>query len=109
MPKLRQPRVVSEILSGILPGPTLLGNRRSQTLAGPPVTPHGMGVVFAGMILFGLVAHVLKVNALVGGFLRGLILPESRRLRDAVTGKVRDVAMIFLLPVFFPSPDSRPT
>ncbi len=69
--------------------------------AGPPVTPNGMGLVFAGMILFGLVAHVLKVNALVGGFLWGLILPESRRLRDTLAGKVRDVAMVFLLPVFF--------
>lgn len=79
----------------------LLARLLPDTAAGPAVTANGLGLVFAGLMLFGLIAHVLKVNALVGGFLWGLIIPESRRIRDALAEKVRDVAMVFLLPVFF--------
>lgn len=61
----------------------------------------GTAVAFAGMMLFGLISHLLGINALVGGFVWGLVLPEDRNLRAALADKFRDVAMVFLLPVFF--------
>jgi Kef-type K+ transport system membrane component KefB len=61
----------------------------------------GMAIVFGGMVLFGLITHLLDINALVGGFIWGLILPADPALRSHLAGKVRDIAMVLLLPVFF--------
>jgi Kef-type K+ transport system membrane component KefB len=60
-----------------------------------------MAVAFIGMILYGLIAHQLGINALVGGFIWGMVLPDDRVLRQAISAKVKDIAMIFFLPVFF--------
>lgn len=62
---------------------------------------NAMAYVFAGMIAWGLFADRVGINALVGGFLWGLILPRDLPIRLAVGSKIRDVAMIFLLPIFF--------
>jgi Kef-type K+ transport system membrane component KefB len=67
----------------------------------PNVSPDGMAVAFGGMMLFGLIAHLLGINALVGGFIWGMVFPDNQQLRKAVAEKFRDVAMVFLLPVFF--------
>lgn len=65
------------------------------------VTADGMAVAFAGMLLFGLISHLLGINALVGGFVWGLVIPEDRNLRAALASRFRDVSIVFLLPVFF--------
>jgi Kef-type K+ transport system membrane component KefB len=65
------------------------------------VSGDGMAVAFGGMVFYGLIAHVLGIHALVGGFIWGLILPADRALRQVISAKVKDLAMIFLLPVFF--------
>ncbi|MGH2750765.1 MAG: cation:proton antiporter [Actinomycetota bacterium] len=65
------------------------------------VSPIGMGWVFAGVVLFGLVADRVGINALVGGFLFGLMIPQSQAIRQSISAKVRDIAIVFLLPVFF--------
>jgi Kef-type K+ transport system membrane component KefB len=63
--------------------------------------PNAMAYVFAGMIAWGLFAQMVGINALVGGFLWGLTLPRDLPVRLTVGNKVRDVGMVFLLPVFF--------
>jgi Kef-type K+ transport system membrane component KefB len=65
------------------------------------VSPNTMGIVFAGLILWGLLGDRLGIHAMVGAFLWGLLLPEDRDLRRALSEKVRDVALILFLPVFF--------
>jgi Kef-type K+ transport system membrane component KefB len=62
---------------------------------------NGMAVAFAGMILWGLAGDRVGINALVGGFIWGVIMPQDQAVRHALAAKVRDVAMIFLLPIFF--------
>jgi Kef-type K+ transport system membrane component KefB len=88
------------LASGFLVRPWL-----RRTLAGAvkngQVSGDGMALLFAGMVLYGLVAHLIGINALVGGFAWGFLLPDDRALRQAVAERVRDVAMILLLPVFF--------
>jgi Kef-type K+ transport system membrane component KefB len=79
----------------------LLARILSTMLQGSVITGTGMALVFSGMILYGLIAHVIGINALVGGFVWGLILPEIPQFRQALSAKVRDIAITFLLPVFF--------
>ncbi len=73
----------------------------APAVQGQMITGNDMAVIFAGMLLYGLIAHALEINALVGGFVWGTLLPAAPGLRRAVAAKVRDVAMVFLLPVFF--------
>lgn len=65
------------------------------------LTSTGTAIVFAGMVLYGLITHVLDIHAMLGGFIWGLILPPDPALRKLLATKVRDVAMILFLPIFF--------
>lgn len=62
---------------------------------------NGMAIAFSGMVFYGLIAHVIGIHALVGGFAFGVVLPENAALRRSISGKIYDVAMIFFLPIFF--------
>jgi Kef-type K+ transport system membrane component KefB len=61
----------------------------------------GVAVIFGGMLVFGLLGHILKIHAMVGGFLWGLILPLTFEQRHEISLKIRDLAMIAFLPIFF--------
>jgi Kef-type K+ transport system membrane component KefB len=69
--------------------------------AGPPISANGMAIVFGGMVLFGMIGHMIGIHAMVGGFAFGLVIPAVPRLRQAIAEKLRDVAMILFLPIFF--------
>jgi len=79
----------------------VLGRVLEREMVDGSVGPNGMGWVFAGLVLFGLIADRVGINALVGGFLFGLIMPLDSQIRRSLAGKVNNVAMVFLLPVFF--------
>ena len=79
----------------------LLRKLLPERAAGPAVTGNGMAILFGGMVLFGLVGHVIGIHAMVGGFAFGLVIPASPRIRQFIADRLRDVAMIFLLPIFF--------
>ncbi len=79
----------------------ILKNFYAKRPVATEVPPDGMAIAFGGMMLFGLIAHLLGINALVGGFIWGMVFPDDRMLRNAIADKFRDVAMVFLLPVFF--------
>jgi K+:H+ antiporter len=79
----------------------ILGRRMPAMVQDGSLSGNGMAIAFAGMILFGFLADRIGINALVGGFVWGLILPQDRALRLSISSKVKDVAMILFLPVFF--------
>lgn len=83
--------VVRPLLNRIIP----------PVLWGEVIDGNTMGIIFAGMVLYGLIAHVLGINALVGGFMWGMILPTDPTFRRILAGKVRDMALVFFLPIFF--------
>lgn len=88
--------VARPLLARRLP-PTL----RSGGPSGDTLTGDGMALVFGGMVLFGLIAHVIGINALVGGFAWGFVLPSDARLRRAIAVRIADLSMVLLLPIFF--------
>ena len=68
---------------------------------GDSVNGNMMALLFGGLLLYGAIAHLLGFNALVGGFAWGFIQPNDLQLRATIAGRLRDVGMILLLPVFF--------
>jgi Kef-type K+ transport system membrane component KefB len=73
----------------------------ARLMPGDSISDHGMAICFAGLTLYALIAHRLGINAMIGGFLWGMILPVNRDLRSSIASKVKDVAVVFLLPIFF--------
>jgi len=84
------------LVSWIVVRPLLARLIRGDTISGD-----GMAVCFAGLTLYAVIAHQLGINAMVGGFLWGMLLPANPGLRASISAKVKDVAMIFFLPIFF--------
>lgn len=68
----------------------------TQSLAG-----NSMAVIFGGMILFGFIADRLGLNALVGGFIWGILLPQQPVLRQKIAASIRHVTLTMFLPIFF--------
>lgn len=79
----------------------LLARMYKKMFVNGVVSADGMAFGFIGMVLFGLIAHQLGINALVGGFIWGMLIPNDKALRQAISAKVKDIAMILFLPVFF--------
>jgi Kef-type K+ transport system membrane component KefB len=61
--------------------------------------------LLAGVILLVLgsafVTERIGIHALFGAFLMGAIMPKGSRFVRALTDKIEDFTVVFLLPVFF--------
>jgi len=79
----------------------LLARTMPRMVQDGSLSGNGMAIAFVGMLLYGFVADRIGINALVGGFAWGLVLPQDRALRLSISSKVKDIAMILFLPVFF--------
>ncbi len=68
---------------------------------GAPLSGNAVAFVLAGVVLYGLITDRIGIHAMVGGFVWGVLVPDDSELRQTLANKVRDVALLFLLPVFF--------
>jgi Kef-type K+ transport system membrane component KefB len=98
---LRLAQIVAFVLISWLVVRPLLNRVLPDMAQGESVSPNGMAIAFSGMVLYGLIAHLIGINALVGGFAWGFVLPNDKLMRQGIAAKIRDVAMILILPVFF--------
>lgn len=60
-----------------------------------------IGVFFMILFLSAYATEVIGIHALFGAFLAGVIMPSNMNFRNLITGKVEDVALVLLLPLFF--------
>jgi Kef-type K+ transport system membrane component KefB len=93
--------IVLFILSAVLVVRPILRKVLPSQESGKKIDGTGIAVIFAGMLIFGLLGHVLRIHAMVGGFIWGLILPLSLEQRQEIASKIRDLALIAFLPIFF--------
>jgi K+:H+ antiporter len=70
-------------------------------VVGEGLSADGMAIVFGGLLLSALLADRLGVNAMVGAFAWGVVMPADPELRVALARRLADVATVVLLPVFF--------
>jgi len=61
--------------------------------------------LLGGILLLGLasasVTEYLGIHALFGAFFAGAVMPKGERFVHALTGKLEDVTVVLLLPLFF--------
>jgi len=62
-----------------------------------PVT----AMFFITLLCSAYATEAIGIHALFGAFMAGVIMPPGFRLRNIITEKVEDVALIILLPLFF--------
>jgi Kef-type K+ transport system membrane component KefB len=79
----------------------IIGRVLLRMVRGGELSSTGIGIAFAGMVLWGLIADRVGIQALVGGFIWGAIMPQDQAVRHTLAAKTKDFAMIFLLPIFF--------
>jgi len=79
----------------------LLMRAAAQTTASGKPRKSAVATFFLTLILSALAAEVIGIHALFGAFLAGAVMPPDAKLRETVTGKVQDVAVVLLLPLFF--------
>jgi Kef-type K+ transport system membrane component KefB len=61
----------------------------------------GLAVAIAGLLLSALTTEVIGVHAIFGAFLFGAVVPHDSGLARALTGRLKDLVTILLLPAFF--------
>ena len=63
----------------------------------PPI----MAAIIVGLLLSAWATEQIGIHAIFGAFLAGAIMPRSKPLASAITEKVEDMTVLFLLPIFF--------
>ena len=58
-------------------------------------------MTFIVLLLSAYTTESLGIHALFGAFLAGLIMPQDKFFREVVSGKIEDVSIVLLLPLFF--------
>ncbi len=67
------------------------------------ITQGKMIVIFLFIILSSLFTEILGIHALFGAFFAGLMLPKEDGFVTALTEKIFDLVIVFMLPLFFSS------
>lgn len=65
------------------------------------VSPSIMAGLISGLFLAAWATEMIGIHAIFGAFLFGVVLPRSGGLRGAVTERIEDLTLLFLLPIFF--------
>jgi Kef-type K+ transport system membrane component KefB len=60
-----------------------------------------VAIFFLTLILSSYATEVIGIHALFGAFMTGAIFPDNIKFRNIFIEKVEDVAVVFLLPLFF--------
>ena len=60
-----------------------------------------LSIVFLTMMLSAWITEQLGVHALFGAFLAGIVMPKADDFTNALTEKLKGVAVVLLLPLFF--------
>lgn len=60
-----------------------------------------VAIFFLMLIISAYLAEVIGIHALFGAFMAGTIMPENTKFRNIFIGKIEDIALVLLLPLFF--------
>jgi Kef-type K+ transport system membrane component KefB len=66
-----------------------------------PPSQQAVASTLAGLLLAALATERIGIHALFGAFLSGAVIPHDSNLARALTGRLKDLVTILLLPAFF--------
>ncbi len=65
------------------------------------LTKTAIAIVLLFIFVSALFTELIGLNALIGAFFAGVIMPSSQRLKSLIAEKIDYIALVFLLPLFF--------
>lgn len=60
-----------------------------------------VAIAFFILLMSAYISELIGIHALFGAFLAGVIMPNNMKFKDLLAGKVEDVSLLLLLPIFF--------
>jgi len=60
-----------------------------------------MAIVFIVLLVSAYATEAIGIHALFGSFMAGMIMPQDMQFRKIIIGKIEDISMVLLLPLFF--------
>ena len=75
----------------------LLGERKERG----PISATVMSFLIAGLFLSAWATEMIGIHAIFGAFMFGAMLPRDRGIATRIIGRLEDLTVLFLLPVFF--------
>jgi len=60
-----------------------------------------MAIVFTLLLLSSWCTEVIGIHALFGAFLAGIVIPKNDAMQKKIIGRISDVSLVMLLPLFF--------
>ncbi len=60
-----------------------------------------IAISFFILLLSAYFAEVIGIHALFGAFLAGVIMPQNMKFKELLAGKIEDISVLLLLPIFF--------
>ncbi len=66
-----------------------------------PMSGGIMAIVFMVLLVSAYTTEAIGIHALFGAFMAGVIMPHDHHFRRIVIGKIEDVSIVLLLPLFF--------
>lgn len=60
-----------------------------------------VAIFFVVLLLSAFITETIGIHALFGAFMAGAIMPDNMNFRKLLIGKIEDVALVLLLPIFF--------
>ncbi len=66
-----------------------------------PLNATVMSFLIAGLFLSAWATEMIGIHAIFGAFMFGAMLPRDRGIATRIIGRLEDITVLFLLPVFF--------
>lgn len=60
-----------------------------------------VAIAFFILLLSAYFAEIIGIHALFGAFLAGVIMPQNMKFKELLAGKIEDISVLLLLPIFF--------
>ena len=60
-----------------------------------------VALAFFILLISAYFAEIIGIHALFGAFIAGVVMPPNMRFKEALAGKVEDISLLLLLPIFF--------
>lgn len=60
-----------------------------------------VAISFFILLVSAYLAEIIGIHALFGAFLAGVIMPHNLKFKETMTGKIEDLSVLLLLPIFF--------
>jgi Kef-type K+ transport system membrane component KefB len=79
--------------------PALKWKMRDRT--GESITPTSLAAILVGVLISSLATELIGLHAIFGSFLLGAILPKDSRIAVGIRGRIEDLVVALLLPIFF--------